>query len=1633
MISFPTPALPARHSGRGACLCCALAILSSAVGGAAEFHTPAAVTSPNSTSYYALTGLHQGPGIGYQAAPPHDGITGTGQTWVTNQSGGGNYYTNAPAPIVILDLGANRYLTEISTWGYADGNANGVRTFNLRFATDAEGPSGFGVTIPGQDNFTANQSPVTRHSHPLAPVTARYVEFTATANYYGVSGAGPGGDRVGLGEIGFENTGPGVDPYLETLENLTLDLDGTLQTFGLDLHNGGATQDLMVSSAVIGGANAAAFSMISTPPSIAPGATGQALVSFHPAGLSGAVAATVTFTTNDTSAPARTVRLEGYLHDPRLVAPPTLDFGALAPDAPVKSLSLTVSNAGNLNPLHLTAATLGGDDPSSFAVDFAPLTVPPGGSTAITVSFDPAAGNGTRAATLTFASDDPRNPSLTVNLTGRAVRTDPVPAIRINELVASNTTGLQDGTGARPDWIELFNAGDTAVDLAGWHLTDDSGNLTKWTFPAKELAPGAYLVVFASGNGQPDPAGNLHADFSLSAAGEYLALVKPDGITVASEFHPTYPPQFSNIGYGRPQTGSVAESPLAGCVPSILVPPDGTLGITWTARAFSPDAGWFQGTGLGVGYDTNPSGADYNPLITTNVRSRIYDVSPRKPGLYIRYPFEIADKQAITSVTLRMRWDDGFVAYLNGVEVARRNAPATPVWNSLAAANASPEPTDETIDLTAFAGNLENGTNILAIHGMNGSLSSSDLLMLPDLTITRPAPVPDISGYLPTPTPGAANSSAANPGPDISAVAPSPAQPVAGQPTTITAALAQRLAPVASVTLIHRTGYGAEATLPMLDDGSGADAVAGDGVFTAVIPAAAHTAGDMLRWAVSATDTSTNTSRAPAYLLATGNRQSPQYFGTVIPGVTGTSQLAHFQWFTQSTSASHSRSGARASVFFAGRFYDNVFVRQRGGATNGTVSQKFEFNKGGELYINDTMPAVTEINLNGNGSDSTYARQPLGFQTYQIAGNVACNCDLWEMSVNKVFDRVGVFVEQMNEEFLERNGLDPLGDLYKVNATGLAPGLSDTSSGYEKKTGNKADYASINTFVAGLTQATSDDRRRYVIDHLDLPQVLNFLALRSITQDADDVRKNFSVYQDSRGDQRWRIFPWDKDWTFGITGDGGTWLPHPFFGGSDYAKQNANQWNQLYDILFDETTTRRLYLRRLRTLMDSLLQPASTPQAERILEARGASIISPAAPRLGTSLASINSYLDSRRNVLANNYPDLIPASQPANPAIAITGAEFNPVSSNQNEEHIVLHNPEATEIDVSGWSLAGAARYTFPPGTVIERGGNLYVCADTLAFRNRAVSPHGNEERIAVGPYSGRLSNYGNTIELHDAANALVSTHTTPVQPSDAQLYLVVSELLYHPAPDAEAEFIEVTNISPTLTLDLAGVRFVSGISFTFPSGTTLDPGASAVVVRNEASFAAAYGSATPIAGNYAGSALSNSGERIKLEDAGGGTIADFTYGITSPWPAAGNGAGSIVLMRPETRPDPNTGANWRLSVAPLGTPGGTDALRFTGDPLGDSNANGRADLLDYALGEAPVISTAWTDDGFTLATPLVPNADDAVVSAEYSVDLIDWRSAVCVGVERGAAVFGLPQDLPQPPRAFMRLSVTARPGPHP
>jgi len=129
------------------------------------------------------------------------------------------------------------------------------------------------------------------------------------------------------------------------------------------------------------------------------------------------------------------------------------------------------------------------------------------------------------------------------------------PTVRINEFLASNisTNGLYDQFGNLEDWIELYNYGSNAVNLAGYSLTDDNDQPDKWIFPAVTLGPGQFLIVFASERDLKTVGGTnmLHTSFTLGTAGDYLALFNAESPRVAlTVFTPKYPDQRNDYSYG---------------------------------------------------------------------------------------------------------------------------------------------------------------------------------------------------------------------------------------------------------------------------------------------------------------------------------------------------------------------------------------------------------------------------------------------------------------------------------------------------------------------------------------------------------------------------------------------------------------------------------------------------------------------------------------------------------------------------------------------------------------------------------------------------------------------------------------------------------------------------------------------------------------------------------------------------------------------------------------------------------------------------------------------------------------------------------------------------------------------------
>lgn len=792
--------------------------------------------------------------------------------------------------------------------------------------------------------------------------------------------------------------------------------------------------------------------------------------------------------------------------------------------------------------------------------------------------------------------------------------------VYISEFLADNqTTSAIDENGDHSDWLEIWNSGATTVSLNGWYLTDDSSNLRKWQFPVTTpsvlVGPGARILIWCSSKNRKLNAGQLHTNFKLAKnAGSYLALVKSDGLTISHAYN-GYPQQTQDIAYGFPtQSGYVTLLP-AGANGRAKVPlSTADMPANWNANGFN-DSAWTAGAG-GFGYDT---AATYGTLLGTDLQASMYQVNSTA---LIRIPFTSSSPSSYTSLRLSMKYDDGYICYLNGTQIASSAAPSPPAWNSSATGDRPGSSTNiyETLTLPSAQNFLVNGTNVLAIQMLNytngstqdtdnqGAANGSRCLCLPFLEGNL-ANVTFTPSYLITPTPGSTNSAGlTSVGPGISQTTdeaiPRPTG-VAGSPNlVITAKVVTTLNPLnanSPVQVKYRINFGSEIAVVMKDDGVAPDVTAGDKIFTGQIPTNTMGVDQMLRWRIEARDTIGALSTDPPFRDSTDNEQ---YYGTVSADGITTSQLPILHWFVSDTAASRTEGGTRCSLFFQApnatkpRFYDNVFVGLHGQSSSGfSVAKKshdFNFNEDNRFEWDGNRKHQRAVNMITDWADKSKVRHCLAYSLFASTGHIASH---WAYPIrvqqNGAFWGTYDLVENGDEDFIDRAGLDPMGALYKVYDTLASP----TTSGAEKKSGYpETDYSDLAALESGLdTAKTVTARRQYAYDNVDVPSLVNFLATCVLMINNDTGHKNYYVYRDTYGTGEWSLLPWDLDLSFGHT-----WTTSQNYFNDDLDSQRGfllgnAAGNRLMDLVTNSSSSTiapemaQMFLRRLRTLMDQQL------------------------------------------------------------------------------------------------------------------------------------------------------------------------------------------------------------------------------------------------------------------------------------------------------------------------------------------------------------------------------------------------------------------------------------------------------------
>ena len=224
------------------------------------------------------------------------------------------------------------------------------------------------------------------------------------------------------------------------------------------------------------------------------------------------------------------------------------------------------------------------------------------------------------------------------------------------------------------------------------------------------------------------------------ARGFQLSMTAPSG-TIYYTLDRSDPRLPATVAPPGPSTILVTED----AAKRVLVP-TGPIADTWKGSGPFDDSLWTSGHG-GVGYERN---SGYESFISIDVETQMHD---KNATCYIRIPFTVgSDEMAdFNFMRLQMRYEDGFVAYLNGLEVARKNFAGPPAWNSNADALNSDSAAVmlESVDISDHLSALRPGDNMLAIHGLNVSTTSSDFLISVRL-IAGESSSPGGTGILPT-------------------------------------------------------------------------------------------------------------------------------------------------------------------------------------------------------------------------------------------------------------------------------------------------------------------------------------------------------------------------------------------------------------------------------------------------------------------------------------------------------------------------------------------------------------------------------------------------------------------------------------------------------------------------------------------------------------------------------------------------------------------------------------------------------------------------------------------------------------------------------------------------------------------
>ena len=598
-------------------------------------------------------------------------------------------------------------------------------------------------------------------------------------------------------------------------------------------------------------------------------------------------------------------------------------------------------------------------------------------------------------------------------------------------------------------------------------------------------------------------------------------------------------------------------------------------------------------------------------------------------SVYFRRDFEMSG--AIPdSLSLRLYVDDGAIIYINGQEVARRHVSSgAKNYNSTSGGNHEAEWED--VLLTGLNGVLLDGTNTIAVHGLNQAASSSDFSFDIELAANSESV-----------TPGAQNAAFdVNAPPFVSDVQHAIARPQSGQEMLITASIADEDG-IANAMLEYQTvdpgdyieindpRYSTNWTaIPLADDGTGGDVIANDGTYSATIPANLNTHRRLIRYRIVAIDSLSSSILVPyaddpvpnfAYYVYD---QTPNWTGAARPGVSpeitydgelldsvATYQLVttrqdhvDAQHIPDSTAGPYGGSEYLwdGALVYDGVVYDHIRYRARGGVWRYAMGKnmwKFDFNRGHDFIAKDAYGAEYDVgwrrlNLGANIQQGDYWHrgeqglfESVGFRLFDLAGVASPNTHYVHFRIvedasetgsdqfSSDFQGLYLAVEQIDGRFLKERDL-PDGNLYKMeNGTGVGGIGGDLK--------NQGDYPEVSDSSDLIDFKTTYESGSQTAEWWDENLKLdNYYSYRSILEGIHHYDtgfgKNYYYYHDPETG-KWDTVPWDLDltWANNMFGNGNEPFRSRVLPIPEYGQAYRNRMREIRDLLYNEDQTNAL-------------------------------------------------------------------------------------------------------------------------------------------------------------------------------------------------------------------------------------------------------------------------------------------------------------------------------------------------------------------------------------------------------------------------------------------------------------------------